>query len=501
MTVIILTRFPASANDSGIRRVLILNSFHLEYTWTESTIKGIQSAFQKSGLKIETYSAFMDLKRFRYTEDYEKNLFHLYQTRYRGIHFDAVIACDNDAFNFLRKYRDELFPGAPVVFSAINDFEPSMLDGRKDMTGYPENTDYKRTLELALKLRPQTKKVLVVTDGTTTGRAHDDAVHKIAPFFGNRVRFEYLSTNDFTFEAVANHMAALEKDTIVLLLHHFRDKTGDTQPVEIGTPFLTARCPAPCFVVADIRVGYGALGGYVVSGYHYGEASARMVVQILKGTPVEKIPVGVGPNQNMFDYKVMQRFGVGEKDLPEGSVVLNRPVSIYKLYHHEIYLISAAFVILFILLAAMAIEIGRRRRIEKSLAESEERLRLTTDNLPDSYVYQYTYTPEGTPRFLFVSKGVEQVHPGVTVEGVLKDPATLHGLIDPDQIPSLMDAEAKSARDMAVFSMELQFQGKDGQRRSMPFPVPGRMRLVRCSGMAQPLTSPTVNTQNRHCMR
>ena len=460
-----LNLFPHTAQSAEIKRVLILNSFHPEYIWTEKSLKGIQEAFQESGLRVETYTAFMDLKRVKYTDAYMTTLQALYRERYREIRFDAILACDNDAFNFLQSYRDDLFPGAPVVFSAINNFEPAMLEGRKDITGYPENTDYKSTLHLALKLRPKTKRVLVVSDATTTGLAHVDAVRKIAPSFGEALRFDYLSVGDFTFEEVGNRLASLREDSIVLLLHHFMDKTNETQPVEIGTPFLTSRCAVPCFVVADIRVGAGALGGCVVSGYHYGRAVAMMVVDILKGTPVEKIPLGVGPNQNMFDHRAMKRFGLSDKDLPQGGIILNRPASILNQYRHEIFILAAAIAILCVLLVVMAIEMIHRRRIETSLSESEERLRLTTDNLPDSYVYQYTYTAEGKPRFLFVSKGVERIHPGVKAEDVLKDAATLHNLIDPGQISTLMEAEAASARNLSDFSMELRFQNADGKER------------------------------------
>lgn len=255
------------------------------------------------------------------------------------------------------------------------------------------------------------------------------------------------------------------ENTIVLLLHHFKDKTGETQPVEIGTPALASRCPVPCFVVADVRGGFGALGGYVVSGYHYGKAAAGMVVQILSGTPVEKIPLGIGPNQDMFDYNALERFGINEKDIPAGSVVINRPGSVFKQYQHEIFIMGAAITILCLLLVVMFFEILRRRRIEVFLAESEERLRLTTDNLPGSYVYQYTYTAEGKLQFLFVSKGVEKVHPGVKAEDILKDPAILRNLIDPDQLQELMEAEAASARQQTDFSMELRFRWPDGQQR------------------------------------
>lgn len=105
------------------------------------------------------------------------------------------------------------------------------------------------------------------------------------------------------------------------------------------------------------------------------------------------------------------------------------------------------------------------RRLYLRLKESEDRLRLTTDSLPGSYVYQYTYDPGGKPRFLFLSRGVEEVHPGITVEEILKDASLLHSKIDQDQVPALLAAEAESAKNLSVFSMDLRYHLPSGEEK------------------------------------
>jgi PAS domain S-box-containing protein len=106
----------------------------------------------------------------------------------------------------------------------------------------------------------------------------------------------------------------------------------------------------------------------------------------------------------------------------------------------------------------------RQEDIKKRLAESEERFRLVCNNLPDSYVYQFTRDPDGSPRFLFLSEGVERIH-GLKAEDVMRDAGLLYGQTSNWQLPALAAAQEQSIRDFSDFVMELSMQRTDGEWR------------------------------------
>lgn len=338
-------------------------------------LKGIDDSFTKSGMTVETYVSFMDMKRIPPTPQYFKQLKDLIKFGYKNIHFDAVLACDNDALNFIRQYRDELFPGIPVIFVSINNYSELMLDGRKDITGTSENTDYVGTIKIALKLCPKTNNVVVVIDDTTTGKAHRSAVEKIRSNFPSNLTFTYISLATMTMDELNQKLSQLGSNSIVLLLQHFIDKNGTSYTVQQSTPSITAHSIVPVFVVADSRMGLGTVGGNVVSGYAHGEIATQMVVKILKGTDIKLIPVMQNShNKYIFDYNVMKRFNLAEHDLPIGSVVINKPVSMLKEFRPYLFTSICVVIILCGFIVNMLLEIRTRKQFEKSLEISKEKL-------------------------------------------------------------------------------------------------------------------------------
>jgi C4-dicarboxylate-specific signal transduction histidine kinase len=94
----------------------------------------------------------------------------------------------------------------------------------------------------------------------------------------------------------------------------------------------------------------------------------------------------------MFDWRELRRWGIDERRLPDGSIVMYRELSVWELYKRQIIGVLAFCAILVLLIAVLLVE--RRKRL-RAFIELDERVRFETllsklsadfTNLPTSKV-------------------------------------------------------------------------------------------------------------------
>jgi PAS domain S-box-containing protein len=102
--------------------------------------------------------------------------------------------------------------------------------------------------------------------------------------------------------------------------------------------------------------------------------------------------------------------------------------------------------------------------VNKSLRERDEFLHGVGDKLPQAMLYRATNPPGGGFRFVYVSKGVEEVT-GLTAECLLTDPTAFVEMIVEEDRPTILDAMAESVRTLANFDRVFRVRWPDGSVR------------------------------------
>ncbi|MFO1435754.1 MAG: EAL domain-containing protein [Gammaproteobacteria bacterium] len=386
--LVLLAGIGTSLARADTKRVLVLNSYHEGYHWTDRIMGGIHSVMDPQR-DVELFIHYMDAKRV--SDETQIQLLHdLLKHEYQSQKMDIIIGTDDHALDFLLKYRDELFPGVPVIFNGINDYHPARIAGHPWFTGLAETYDIPGTLDLMLRLHPGTHEIAVVSDATGAGNDFRALVEQAEPRYSSRVRFNYLT--NLAKEELRQALDRLPADALVLWVTYLRTPDGLSISSRDSVQFIANAAKVPTYCVYDV-VGLGVVGGKVTSPTLQGSTAAEMALRVLHGEPIANIPVGHTPLVYLFDYNAMRRFGIREATLPKESVVLNRPQSSYEKYKRIVWSLLAFLLVAVGIILALTYYIRKRRQAEQALQASEERFRALYYDNPSMF---FTIDPDGT---------------------------------------------------------------------------------------------------------
>ena len=349
--------------------VLILNSYHDGYTWSDREITGITETFEKSGIKADFHVEFMDSKYFPANEHFDE-LKALFAAKYSKRRPALLITLDNPAFEFAIKYRQKLFSGIPIVFAGLNDYEPGMLKGETGITGIVEKQDIIGTVKLAQALQPDLKEVVIIHDFTSSGLASRNEAEEQLLSLSPSIKFRYLP--EMTIDEVSSTLKELKPGTVVLPFSYSRDKAGNIFTHSQLTEILVKSSAVPVYGTKEERLGHGIIGGSLLEGKSHGALGAELAVKILRGENPDSIPVVTEPrSQPMFDYQLLKKFRINQDSLPSGSEIINRPPGFYRQHAVVINVSTAIILMLAVSLVFVILSDRRRIRAEEALVQSE----------------------------------------------------------------------------------------------------------------------------------
>ena len=141
---------------------------------------------------VEFYSESLNLSQFR-RPGHDRAIHDAFRHKYAGTRPDLVVAVMGPSLDFLLRHRDTLFPGVPIVFCGA---DPSDLEGKRlgpNVTGVVVKRTYAPTLELALKLHPDARRVFVVSGASGFDRQLQAIARRELAPFESRVGVTYLA--------------------------------------------------------------------------------------------------------------------------------------------------------------------------------------------------------------------------------------------------------------------------------------------------------------------
>lgn len=371
----------ASGNETK-GEVLILQSFQKGDEWEEGVLNGIKSVFDKDSIDIQ--AEYMDTQKYFQDEYYEK-LFEFYSYKYQNSKFSSIVTCDNNAFNFMIKYGERLFPGIPVVFCGVNDLDASMIKNKPLYTGITvdKTTDIKDNFSIALKLRQKTKDIVVIVDNSSVGDEIKNIINEELKdnYQGHPIVF----IEENNIDDLLAKINKLPPDSIVFFCANIKDKNGKyIQPAKT-VQMISRQSSVPVYSNWDFLLNNNIIGGKLLSGKEYGKNVAGVVKRVLNGEKASNMTINMNKNNKyVFDYDMLKKYNINNSLLPPDSVILNKPSSQFSVSKR--YGMMFLFIIiggLILIIVILLLNIRRRKKAESALRESEERLRTLLNATPD----------------------------------------------------------------------------------------------------------------------
>ena len=331
------------------KNILALNSYHPNFAWTHSQMKAIGHTLQESDLDYDLYMEFMDTKRFRPTKGVFENLYHYYSYKYKNTKFDVVITTDDNALNFVRKYKNtKLFKDAKVFFCGVNNLSLQKTLDTNIYAGVFEKKDPIANYELAKRIDPKLKTIYLLFDNTVSAnkiiKEYKSAYKNIKD-----IKLVYINSNSLNY--ILDRLKNYEPHSIAMALTITSLKyNGDILSVEDDFKKLITVYKNPLLVHSDVFIKYkNVVGGNCVSGTLQGKIAAQKALMYLHSIPMKDIGLtSKSPNQLYFNMKNVLKFNLDINKLNNttNAVIINKPVSFYEVYKTEIVI----FVIISLLL-------------------------------------------------------------------------------------------------------------------------------------------------------
>jgi PAS domain S-box-containing protein len=372
----VLSHSVAAAPAREVRRLLILNEAGTSYPAIAAINQGIQTALQDSPYQLEFYSEYLDTLLFpdlATQHEFRDFYIHKYQNRRP----DVIITVGPSPLKFMQEVHQSAFPGIPIIFCLPNGVAPGAPALDAAFTGVENDTAAAETLETALQLRPGTKHLFVAGGVSDYDKQQQATVKKQLRAFTDRIDITYVT--NLAMPDLVERLTHLPDHTVVLLTSIGQDAAGIRFKSSDAGPMIAAAANAPVFSLFDIYLNHGEVGGYLSSVNDEGRVAGEMALRILSGEKPQDIPAVSAVTSYMFDWRALKRWGIKEADLPPGSIVLNRQLTVWEAYKSYIIGGLALIVLEALLIFGLLWQRTGRRHAENQLAITLDRLRMAVE--------------------------------------------------------------------------------------------------------------------------
>lgn len=344
--------------------ILIVNSHHKGYAWSDNIIKGIEHVLEKNK-NVETDFLFMDSLKVT-SKDYYKSLKSLYEIQLKNRKYDLVITLDRVAYDFILESYSDFFKKESILAIGLKSFSKERLKKyalETKVTVLLEKKDLKSNLNLIETFYPKIKKLYIINEQNLNDIYTESLIKELFKDVHNKYVIEYLKEEDL--ENLIKKFSIKEKDTAALYIKIQSNKNGKIYKTSEISDFIK-NSNIPIFVTDSLFIDESALAGRITNIKNMGRNSALIALDILYGSRARILTYD--KSEYIFNEQRLNDFALNSNpQVPYNYQTINKRENFYDKYSSLITFVGCISPFLVLLVLGVLYNLYFRKRVEKSL--------------------------------------------------------------------------------------------------------------------------------------
>jgi len=353
----------AKTPEDQVRRkkVLVVHALKIKRPWNVLFNRYFAEALQEINLSLENIEIeSLDLLQFKdanYQEIVKKQLEH----KYANSAPDIIIITFASTIEFI--LENNLFPDIPKIFILPT---PSGFEELPNSVTLPFAYEFKKNIEHALTLLPDTKSIYVVAGNGLMDKRLVSEFHNETKEFGNRVSINYL--DDLNVEELLRHIEHLPDDSFIYYLTYSLDFQGKAVITRDFTKRIAEHSNRPVFSWLDLHaLGNGILGGRVTTTRASATMSVDIVKRVFQGESIDSIIPPPPYVEYIYEWRELKKWDIDLRKLPPDSVIQNRTYTFFEMFKWRIIGGIVLLTIESLLILFLLINMRKRKAAEHEL--------------------------------------------------------------------------------------------------------------------------------------
>lgn len=402
----------SSPATTGGYSVLCIQSSDNPYLMTERR-KLVEKAFSEADIPVDLH--YLLLRTHDVESSYSMDVLLENLNAYKETPPDVILTFNDDALNFLMACAHPLVQQTSIVFSNV--IVPlDLMKNYPRITGQLETINYRQAYELGKILFGEVDELQIAYGFQREDFKLIDTVEvqlKDIPEFTFFRTLTDKGPEDVPLDTVQDpdkvgHPLTISYDIPTVwphdqFLRYYKEnqsirRIGIKARGEFVYPNFLSYQLQPFIGVTNSYffdegfgggMSHGVIGGYFNTVGRQVDTAVGTCLRILKGEPAESIPIDTGLRTPIFDWELMQHWGISKSRLPAGSVIVNEPFMVK--YRMPIIAGAIGGIILIIAFLIYLMRISKEVRSNrnssvKKLEEEQERIRTTVNAVSDCII-------------------------------------------------------------------------------------------------------------------